>query len=79
MADTYVTDTSGTGIVQQAPAFGEDDHRIAVANGLVRDDEIPPCPIDEAGRFTAAVPDYQGKHVKVGCGSLATLRPRSTR
>ena len=64
VADTYVTDSSGTGIVHQAPAFGEDDHRIAVANGIVRDDEIPPCPLDESGLFTAEVPEYQGKHVK---------------
>ncbi|KAL1413503.1 isoleucine--tRNA ligase [Vanrija albida] len=64
VADTYVTDSSGTGIVHQAPAFGDDDHRIAVANGIVRDDEIPPCPIDETGRFTAEVPEYQGKYVK---------------
>ena len=65
MADTYVTATSGTGIVQQAPAFGEDDHRIAIAHGIIREDEIPPCPLDEAGRFTAEVPDYQGMNVKV--------------
>jgi isoleucyl-tRNA synthetase len=65
LVDTYVTDTSGTGIVHQSPAFGEDDHRIAIAHGVVRDDEIPPCPIDESGLFTDEVPDYKGKHVKV--------------
>ena len=27
VSDTYVTDDSGTGIVHQAPAFGEDDYR----------------------------------------------------
>lgn len=64
LSDTYVTATSGTGIVQQAPAFGDDDYRIALAHGIVREDEIPPCPIDEAGRFTKEVPDYQGQHVK---------------
>lgn len=64
LSDTYVTASDGTGIVHQAPAFGEDDHRIAVAHGVVRDDEIPPCPLDEAGRFTAEVPEYQGQQVK---------------
>jgi isoleucyl-tRNA synthetase len=64
VADTYVTASSGTGIVHQAPAFGEDDHRIAVANGIVRDDEIPPCPLDESGKFTAEVAEYVGQHVK---------------
>ena len=32
-ADTYVTADSGTGVVHQAPAFGEDDYRISLANG----------------------------------------------
>lgn len=64
VADTYVTDSSGTGIVHQAPAFGEDDHRISVAHGIVREDEIPPCPLDESGKFTSEVKEYEGKHVK---------------
>ncbi|ORX36748.1 putative isoleucine-tRNA ligase [Kockovaella imperatae] len=64
LADTYVTADSGTGIVHQAPAFGEDDHRIAVAHKIVRDDEMPPCPLDESGRFTSQVPEYQGQNVK---------------
>jgi isoleucyl-tRNA synthetase len=61
-----VTDADGTGIVHQAPAFGEDDHRIALANGIITVEEAPPCPIDDAGRFTSEVPDFQGQHVKVG-------------
>ena len=32
-ADAYVTAASGTGIVHQAPAFGEDDYRVSLANG----------------------------------------------
>ncbi|KAF7315526.1 hypothetical protein MIND_00067900 [Mycena indigotica] len=64
VVDTYVTDSDGTGIVHQAPAFGEDDYRIALANGIVRDDEMPPCPIDDAGRFTSEVPDFEGLNVK---------------
>lgn len=64
VADPYVTADAGTGIVQQAPAFGDDDYRIAMANGITSLDNLPPCPVDEAGRFTAEVPDYQGVHVK---------------
>ncbi|KAJ6625474.1 tRNA synthetases class I-domain-containing protein [Mycena sp. CBHHK59/15] len=64
VVDTYVTDTDGTGIVHQAPAFGEDDYRIAIANGVLRPDEMPPCPIDDAGRFTKEVPDFEGLNVK---------------
>ena len=73
--DTYVTDKDGTGIVHQAPAFGEDDHRIALAYEVINADEMPPCPVDDAGRFTSEVPDFVGQYVKVkmsrhylGCG-----------
>ncbi|KAF8904442.1 tRNA synthetases class I-domain-containing protein [Gymnopilus junonius] len=64
LVDTYVTDADGTGIVHQAPAFGEDDHRIAIAHGVLRPDEMPPCPIDDRGIFTKEVPDFAGLHVK---------------
>lgn len=65
ISDTYVTDTSGTGIVHQAPAFGDDDHRIAVREGIVGKEEMPPCPIDEKGIYTDEVPDFVGQYVKV--------------
>ncbi|MEA4899744.1 MAG: isoleucine--tRNA ligase [Christensenellaceae bacterium] len=34
VADTYVTTDDGTGIVHQAPAFGEDDARVCNANNM---------------------------------------------
>lgn len=34
VADDYVTTTDGTGIVHNAPAFGEDDARVCKANGM---------------------------------------------
>ncbi|KAM6502057.1 tRNA synthetases class I (I, L, M and V) domain containing protein [Amanita muscaria] len=70
VVDTYVTDEDGTGIVHQAPAFGEDDHRIAIANGILRPEEMPPCPIDDAGKFTKEVPDFAGLHVKAADGPI---------
>ena len=65
VVDTYVTDADGTGIVHQAPAFGEDDHRIAIANGVLQPEDMPPCPIDDRGHFTQEVSDFVGLHVKV--------------
>lgn len=65
LTDTYVTDADGTGIVHQAPAFGEDDHRVAIANGVLLPDEMPPCPVDDSGRFTSEVTDFAGQYVKV--------------
>lgn len=62
--DEYVTSSDGTGIVQQAPAFGEDDYRIAIAHGVISPEELPPCPIDDVGRFTKEVPEFQGLYVK---------------
>ncbi|PWZ05187.1 hypothetical protein Zm00014a_001843 [Zea mays] len=37
IADNYVTDDSGTGVVHCAPAFGEDDHRVCLAAGIFED------------------------------------------
>jgi hypothetical protein len=57
-SDGYVTDDSGTGVVHQAPAFGEDDYRVCLAHGVVAKGEGIPCPVDMNGRFTDAVADF---------------------
>jgi isoleucyl-tRNA synthetase len=59
-----VTDDSGTGIVHQAPAFGEDDYRVCLAHGVIKKGGAVPCPVDDDGCFTPAVVDFAGKHVK---------------
>ena len=58
--DDYVTTDSGTGIVHQAPAFGEDDYRVVKAAGI----EAFACPVTLNGRFTDEVPDFAGQYVK---------------
>ncbi len=55
----FVTTDDGTGIVHIAPAFGEDDMRVARDHGL-----DAPNPVDREGRFTAAVPLVEGVFVK---------------
>lgn len=60
LADDYVTTEAGTGIVHMAPAFGEDDNRVMKEAGI----EAMVVPVDDAGKFTAEVPPYQGQHVK---------------
>ncbi|XP_038715850.1 isoleucine--tRNA ligase, cytoplasmic-like isoform X2 [Tripterygium wilfordii] len=35
VADNYVTESSGTGIVHCAPAFGEDDYRVCIENEII--------------------------------------------
>ncbi len=60
VSDDYVSTESGTGIVHQAPAFGEDDFRILKKAGIT----AIVCPVDMAGRFTDEVADFAGMHVK---------------
>ncbi|KAI9368437.1 tRNA synthetases class I-domain-containing protein [Aspergillus egyptiacus] len=60
----YVTAEDGTGIVHQAPSFGEDDYKTCVDGKVIDETRSPPNPVDEMGCFTAEVPDFQGQHVK---------------
>lgn len=56
LVDDYVSTTDGTGIVHQAPAYGEDDQRICQAAG------IPVIlSVDEGGRFEPEVTDVAGE------------------
>ena len=64
LCDGYVSAESGTGIVHQAPYFGEDDFRVCIAYGIISRDQDAICPVDDGGRFTAEVKDFQGQHVK---------------
>jgi len=65
VVDGYVTDEAGTGIVHQAPAFGEDDYRVCLREGLISKGSDIPCPVDVNGNFKVPVKDFEGLHVKV--------------
>lgn len=45
ISDAYVKDDSGTGVVHQAPAFGEDDFRICIEHGEDRYLCVCSCPV----------------------------------
>ncbi|KYN10937.1 PREDICTED: isoleucine--tRNA ligase, cytoplasmic [Trachymyrmex cornetzi] len=62
--DTYVTAETGTGIVHQAPYFGEDDFRCCLEAGIICKDQEIVCPVDSCGCFTQPVHDFLGKYVK---------------
>ncbi|WFC95494.1 isoleucine--tRNA ligase [Malassezia brasiliensis] len=64
LVDTYVTAETGTGVVHQAPAFGEDDYRVALEHGVIDKETQPPCPVDESGRYLSVVTDFAGQYVK---------------
>lgn len=63
----YVSTEDGTGIVHTAPAFGEDDSKVfkKANEGKSEDGQIPFVePIDAECKFTAEVPDFEGRFVK---------------
>ena len=54
----YVADSDGTGIVHQAPAYGEDDQMVCNLAG------IPTyVSINERGEFNSIITDFVGQHV----------------
>ena len=63
----FVTIDSGTGIVHLAPAFGEVDYEVLIAQReLFVQGQGPSliCAIGPDGKFTSEAPDYQGLWVK---------------
>ncbi len=71
LADEFVTTDDGTGIVHLAPAFGEDDYRVASAAGIFRPDDPHSLlnPVRRDGTFRPGVRDrdghtYEGRFVK---------------
>ena len=60
LAGDFVSTEDGTGVVHIAPGFGQDDFDACRAY----DTNFPVvCPVDEAGKFTKEVPDFEGKQV----------------
>jgi len=67
VAADFVTTDSGTGVVHQAPAFGEVDYEVLISE----QDRFEPgegptliCAVGPDGKFTTEAPDYQGRWVK---------------
>ena len=66
LADSFVTTEDGTGIVHLAPAFGEDDYRVAAAAGIFEADQPDTLfnPVKPDGTYDARVIGYEGRFVK---------------
>ncbi|PRQ33670.1 putative isoleucine--tRNA ligase [Rosa chinensis] len=64
LSDDYVKGDSGTGVVHCAPAFGEDDYRVCLANEIIKKGEGLIVPVDENGCFTERVADFSNLYVK---------------
>ncbi|XP_006656298.1 isoleucine--tRNA ligase, cytoplasmic-like [Oryza brachyantha] len=63
IADNYVTDDSGTGVVHCAPAFGEDDHRVCLAAGIIEGGGLVVA-VDDDGCFIEKISEFRGLYVK---------------
>jgi isoleucyl-tRNA synthetase len=72
LSDAFVTTEDGTGIVHLAPAFGEDDYRVAAKAGIFRPDEPDTLfnPVRPDGTYDQRVHgadgtlSYEGRFVK---------------
>ena len=60
LSGEFVSTEDGTGVVHIAPGFGQDDFDVCRTCNA---DFPVVCPVDEAGKFTAEVKDYEGKQV----------------
>lgn len=58
LSANWIDTKEGTGIVHMAPGFGEDDMNTC-AEAKIR----VVCPVDDHGRFTAEVPNWEGLQV----------------
>ena len=59
----FVTSESGTGIVHTAPAYGDEDYKVAIKTGII--DPADPCvSIDDSGVFLDEVTDFKGMKIK---------------
>lgn len=65
LSDNYVSEGDiGSSIVHLAPAFGDDDFRVCVANNLIDNMNVSNyCPVDDAGKFTDNIEPYKGRLV----------------
>lgn len=69
----FVTAGEGTGIVHIAPGHGEDDYETGLRYGL----DIY-APVDDRGRFTKAVPEFEGQFVfKANDAIIETLKQKN--
>jgi isoleucyl-tRNA synthetase len=77
----FVTTDDGTGLVHIAPAFGEDDYRVAAENGIFDSTDSATLynPVKPDGTFDRRVAGFEGEFVKdaeVTRGLIADLEQR---
>jgi len=81
IAGDFVTTDDGTGLVHIAPAFGEDDYRVAAENDIFEPTNASTLynPVGLDGKFDQRVTGFEGKFVKdpeVTAALIADLEAR---
>lgn len=65
VADEFVTDDAGTGLVHCAPAFGEQDFRVCKNKNIIRQDGSDLfCAVDDDGKLTSNLGEFAGLNFK---------------
>ncbi|EUR66339.1 isoleucine-tRNA ligase [Plasmodium falciparum 7G8] len=65
IADDFVSDDAGTGIVHCAPSYGEDDYRVCCKYGIIDpESNILIDPLDWNGYFTNEVEELKDMYIK---------------
>uniref|UniRef100_A0A0N4Z237 Isoleucine--tRNA ligase, cytoplasmic n=1 Tax=Parastrongyloides trichosuri TaxID=131310 RepID=A0A0N4Z237_PARTI len=64
LTGTFVTTDQGTGVVHQAPYFGEIDYATCLEHKVITKEMKIVCPVDQEGKFTDEVTDFKGMYVK---------------
>jgi len=73
VAAEFVTVDTGTGVVHQAPAFGEVDYDVLLSEqARFVEGEGPPliCSVAPDGTFTSETPEFEGRWVKEADGDI---------
>lgn len=64
VADDYVSDKDGTGIVHIAAAYGEDDYRVCLENNIITKETKLFQPLDVNGYVSNDIPELKGMFYK---------------
>ncbi len=64
IADNYVSDKDGTGVVHISPCYGEDDYRICLINNIINKETKLFQPLDVNGYVSNDIPELKGMFYK---------------
>jgi isoleucyl-tRNA synthetase len=64
ISDSFVTEVDGTGLVHCAPAYGMDDYRVCIENGIITKESKLFQPLNTNGFVSKDIPELEGMFYK---------------